>query len=553
MYKIFIKSLCLLLLTCLLFLSPKNLQDVNAATLFADNFDRSNNNTLGSNWLLFYGNQPAGIEGNKAYIDVGAGGLWGFYKVNGLDVQDQDVKITYVHQNGDTTLLARVIDLNNRIAINYYQNSGLQIYEVSNGNYRTIPNTAPSAIVGNTYTIRARVVGNSLKVWVNNVLHADAILNVITSGSAGFGANDGYTRVLFDDFSVEDGEEITPTITPTSTPTDLPTTTPTASPIPTSTPTTSPTTTPTVTPTATPSYPVLSVPNLKQYSLPWKNRIYDSTNRTIEEFGCALTSASMVLGYHGHNILPDALNTWLKKQNDGYIRNGLINWLAVSRYTKENDSVNSPTLEYKRLEATNNNLDAELYSGRPAILKEDGHFVVATGKNENTYLINDPGYSNRNTLESYGNSFLAINSYTPTHSDLSYMMFVVDNDVNLIIKDISGNIINTPFYIEEPIKSIKNQNRKSGETVKVYLLEKPQLNKYELLLSGPRGQYQLDSYLYNKSGKVTQNEFNGRLSGNDTDKYNISFENKLKIKEEENKKDHDKWHKYFFKFFKKWW
>ena len=95
---------------------------------------------------------------------------------------------------------------------------------------------------------------------------------------------------------------------------------------------------------------------------------------------------------------------------------------------KNNDSPSSPTLEYKRLSATENNLDNELNNNRPAILKEEGHFVVATGKLFNgVYAINDPGYADRNDLTSYGNSFLAINSYSPTHSDLSYMMFVASS------------------------------------------------------------------------------------------------------------------------------
>lgn len=551
MYKLFIKSFCIVLISILLFLTTQSINIVNANPVFSDNFNRNNEASLGPNWTLFYGGQPAGIENNQAYIEVGAGGYWGLYKVTNLNIQNQDVSVRFTHQNGDTTLLLRVIDLNNRIAINYYQSSGLQIYEVNNGNYRLIPNTAPNAVVGNIYTFRARAIGNSLKVWVNDILYADANLNYVTSGSAGFGANDGYTKVYFDDFIVTDGVENTstpdPTISPEPITTEIPT--PTTTLTPTNTPI--PTTTPTPTATATPMYPVLSVPSLKQYSVPWKNKIYDHTKSTIEEFGCALTSAVMVLQYHGHIILPDTLNNWLKNQNDGYLRNGLLNWLAISRYTKLNDSSNSPTLEYKRLEANNENLDNELESGRPAILKEDGHFVVATGKNSTTYLINDPGYPNRNTLDSYSNNFLSINSYTPTHSDLSYMMFVVDEDINLTLKDEEQNIINGISYIEEPIKSIKDQNKFSGSKLKILIFEKPDNGQYELSLSGPKGSYQLDSYLYDTNGKLNKNTFSGKIINNETDQFNISYESKIKIKKEKENKHYWNWE--FFKKFKKWW
>jgi len=338
---------------------------------------------------------------------------------------------------------------------------------------------------------------------------------------------------------------------PTPTPVQTETATPIPTLLPTDIPTPLPTVLPTITPTATPTLPVLSVPSLKQYSLPWKDKLYDHTNRTIEEFGCALTSAVMILQYHGHTILPDTLNTWLKSQDDGYIRNGLINWLAVSRYSKLHDSLTSPTLEYKRIDPMDVNLDNELNSNRPAILREDGHFIVATGKTDTTYLINDPGYNNRPTLESYGNSFLALNTFTPTHSDLSYMMFVVDNDVNIAVKDSNGVDINLISYLEEPIKSIKNQNRKSGETVKVVLFEKPENDKYQLFLAGPKGSYQLDSYLYTTTGKLTKNIFEGRLTGNDVDKFKITFGGKNKIKGGDKKDKHHEWYKDFFKYIMK--
>ncbi|MEK7169155.1 MAG: C39 family peptidase [Patescibacteria group bacterium] len=296
-----------------------------------------------------------------------------------------------------------------------------------------------------------------------------------------------------------------------------------------------------------PPFPVLSVPDLKQYSLPWKNKIYDHKNASIEKFGCALTAASMVLQYHGHNIMPDDLNNWLKNEPDGYLKNGLINWLAISRYTKENYSPSSRTLEYKGLDPTTENLDNELNNDRPAILKEPGHFVVATGKTTDSYLINDPGYSDRTDLSSYGNSFLKINSYTPTDSDLSYMMFVTDPDIDLEIASSSGLILPIDSFVEDPITNLLNFDKKSGNPVKIYLFEKPETGKYALKATGPKGKYNLESYLYNTDGKVTKNSFDGRLNGNDTDSFNISFEGKNKIKEADKKPYCKFFKKYFWK------
>src|SRR3990172_2231513 len=108
----------------------------------------------------------------------------------------------------------------------------------------------------------------------------------------------------------------------------------------------------------TPQNYYLSVPNLKQYSSPWGLQIYDSatlwtTDPYISRWGCGLTSAAMVLQYHNHGVNPGTLNSWLNTQPDGYIRNGLVNWLAVSRFTKNNlnkieSDKNLKTLEFSR-------------------------------------------------------------------------------------------------------------------------------------------------------------------------------------------------------------
>lgn len=372
----------------------------------------------------------------------------------------------------------------------------------------------------------------------------------LIGGKIGLKAGSAYVK--FDNVRVSLLDEPLSTVLPTELPTH--TTTPTIIPTvePTVTPTISPTITPTTVPTTTPtSTPfVMTVPLFKQYSLPWKNSNYDHLNGTIEKYGCALTSAAMILKYYGHNADPDKLNSWLKDQSDGYIRNGLVNWLAVTRYTKQNDKLTSPTLEYKSLEPTIENLNSELNNKRPAILKEDGHFVVATGINGSTYNINDPGYKDRNTLESYSNNFLGINTFKPTHSDLSYMLFVINPDKDLKIFNSQGNEQEILTRIENPIKSILNPNKKSGDTVKLVYFEKPKNGDYKLKVSGPKGKYTLDSYMYETNGNVSVKSISNHLNGNDVDVYSINYKN-INKHEDNHRKDLDFrfWLKEFWKFF----
>lgn len=264
---------------------------------------------------------------------------------------------------------------------------------------------------------------------------------------------------------------------------------------------------PTPTPTPTPiPLPNLNVPDLKQYSEPWKTQIYDNANNWaanpyIKNWGCALTSASMVLKYYGYDINPGDLNTWLKNQSDGYLRNGLINWLAVSRYSFQNKSESGAALEFLKLAPTEENLISELTAGRPPILKEPGHFIVAKSQIDNSFGINDPAYDNRPTLASYNNSFSSIYSYIPSNTDLSYILLTLNSNYNIQVHDPNGNLITGYTFDEEPLKDDSGEGV-SGETLTVFAYPKPDNGSYKISVSGPEGQYTLNSYTYNENGDI---------------------------------------------------
>ncbi len=203
----------------------------------------------------------------------------------------------------------------------------------------------------------------------------------------------------------------------------------------------------------------LSVPDIKQYSSPWNDDEYDtasawSENPTIERWGCALTSSSMVLQYHGHSTNPDDLNNWLNSQPDGYIRNGLLNWLAVSRYTQINSSPSSPTLEFRKHPASLSTLSDEIDNSRPSIVKVPGHFAVVKGIENSDYLVNDPISTNTllSKVESdHGDFYSSIYSYIPSTTDLSYILLVFDSDKGIAIFDPNGDKLEGYYFLEEPL------------------------------------------------------------------------------------------------------
>ncbi len=493
-----------------MFTFPKK---VSAQVIFSENFDDNNasgwivpRDTCSSDWQVV--SNKYGITTNSCITEtipdtliIDDGASYSF-----------EVDMTMPSSLNDRNFVFKYLDANNWYGIHTYHNA-VYVQKVVGGTEYILSNrqTNFDFVTGGTYSFRVDVINNNFyRVYINGILQNTVFdqLPFFNNYSAGLQAS-GNSQVWFDNVIV----------------TQILAETPSPSPSPSPSPTPSPTPIPTTTPSPTPVIPILNVDDLKQYSTPWDDDLYDHTLETIKQWGCALTSASMILKYHGHNILPDTLNNWLNLRPDGYIRNGLINWLAVSKYTKDHYSPTSRTLEYKRLSPSEINLDNELTNNRPAILKEDGHFVVATGKLTDTYTINDPGYSDRPTLDSYGNNYLAINSYTPTDSDLSYMMFVADSDIVFELVDSDGNPVSTTQeFIEEPINDIDDSLNKSGDPLSVLLFEKPESGEYKLRVSGVIGSYELDTYLYDINGLVTQNTFDGQLLGGDTDIYNISFD-----------------------------
>lgn len=284
----------------------------------------------------------------------------------------------------------------------------------------------------------------------------------------------------------------------------------------------------------------LNVPLLKQTDSIWGGQEYDSANKwspnpTISAWGCALTSTAMVFNYHGIEKLPDgttldpgSLNTWLKKQKDGYVGKGLVNWLALSRLSKLAINTNNITtfdaLEFKKKISSDKTLvKADLKNQIPDILGEPGHFIVARGIENDIITINDPAY-NRNLLtEGYNNTFNSINKFSPSFTDLSYIMLTIDPNIDIALKDSNGTEVGESF-IEEPISSFYDNTETNGDPLKIVYFEKPPADNYEIFLSSQIDtDYQLGIYLYDIDGEVFTKIKKGNLLENENSIIPIIF------------------------------
>lgn len=252
----------------------------------------------------------------------------------------------------------------------------------------------------------------------------------------------------------------------------------------------------------------LDVPLLKQTSEPWQSMEYDSASRwssaspTIYSWGCALTSAAMILQYYGikktpygTRLDPGTLNNWLRSQSDGYIGNGLINWLAISRFSRfakesgNNPNISFDALEYDRYAGENKRqqLVNDLNDDRPGILEVPGHFVVAKGIEDNTFLINDPFYTRERLSDGYNNNFISLGRYIPSNTDLSYIMGVNDQDLHIKLKDADGNILSESFT-QLPLENELNSTEKSDNPLRIIYLKKPSSGIYLMEMSADHTQ-----------------------------------------------------------------
>lgn len=285
----------------------------------------------------------------------------------------------------------------------------------------------------------------------------------------------------------------------------------------------------------------LAVPLLKQTDSLWGSNLYDNANlwstgaTDMSRWGCAVTSAAMVLRYNKVDRLPSnelldpgTLNTWLKSVSDGYIRNGLVNWMAISRLTKlakdYNPDFNFDALEYKRVSGQHDDLlKSDIENNIPGILSEPGHFVVAKGVSGNTFNINDPFYS-RTTLNDYGNSYSSYGKFIPSNTDLAYLMFVVDPNVNISLKDSQGNVMGEVFT-ELPLADPLNTLTNTTGPLKVLIFAKPPTDNYKVeVTSSTAAPYFLQGYLYDVNGNVKMFEKKDVVSQDNADTYNINFD-----------------------------
>lgn len=247
--------------------------------------------------------------------------------------------------------------------------------------------------------------------------------------------------------------------------------------------------------------------HFKQNDPLWAANEYDSAtkwddNPTMERWGCATTSMANILKHYGINKLPDGTdlnpdtyNQWLMGQPDGYLGEGLHNWLAATRLTRlMSTTLNTPKLEYQRV--VGDDLQpaiSEVENNKPVILQIPGHFLVSDKYESGELQIKDPLFD-YTVFSQHSQPLVTTSIFTPSQTDLSYILLAVDESLDVTIKNQAGVILKTDQFVEYMKDRATN---KSSKPYKIVQISKPTEGKYFLEFKTKKmGEYYLNILAY---------------------------------------------------------
>jgi hypothetical protein len=317
---------------------------------------------------------------------------------------------------------------------------------------------------------------------------------------------------------------------------------------------------------------IQGVPQLKQSgsTAPWRADHYDNrctddaictggsqkydcglnpagTHCRVGYLGCHLTSAAMLLNYHGVAVSPGELNAWLSQRTPGptgcascYIgyTHGDVKPGAIEAYAASQGI----SLSY-RGEIGVSELAAAICEHGPQIVGINGrhHWLVATGAVDaqaTSFLVNDPA-SNGNRTQIDTTQINAVKVYSGPNSpsvNPAALVVRVYSPAELLVKDSLGRRVGTDPRTGESFDEIPNGSYRlfglgddngqldADPRKEVELLE-PSEGEYKISVTGTgAGTYDLDVYAIDASGKRSELALEGRpVSRGSVDEYALTY------------------------------
>ncbi len=231
----------------------------------------------------------------------------------------------------------------------------------------------------------------------------------------------------------------------------------------------------------------LNVPLFSQLDRHWAGNKLGSSNLTIGNYGCALTSKAMVFNYYSPNFTdPARLNRYFKNHN-GYVSGCLIKW--------NNVGVPAGVNYAGGVSCNRGAIDQKLESGFPLIaqvykVRMPMHFVVITGNRENNILINDPWQGVKTSLEKRNYHLRRIHLYQK-HGTI--------NIYQPKVKKLPALRITQGLWLKNYHKAYTAQPFDAQFTVKNFSSHKIALKNLVIAVRGPKG----ENFDLGGSGKIT--------------------------------------------------
>jgi hypothetical protein len=263
----------------------------------------------------------------------------------------------------------------------------------------------------------------------------------------------------------------------------------------------------------------LNVPLFKQTDPAWKDEDYDHardwdpSTPSIRRWGCALTSAAMILRYHGITsnedaqiLNPSTLNTWLSNQPDGYISGG-VNFVAITRFTRiMSEILGTPKLEYSRAAGDQEIAKSEIAADKPAMIEIPGHFLVGSGitGDGSTLYIKDPAYI-YTKLNQHKEALVSVRKFQPSHTDLSYILVAHQPGIHVDIVDAGTQqpITNTEHFTEQ-IQEPVDRSGATSPLTSIDQIAKPTTGKFGLKIWQDKpGKFAVQVFAYDQAASPT--------------------------------------------------
>lgn len=321
-----------------------------------------------------------------------------------------------------------------------------------------------------------------------------------------------------------------------------------------------PTLTPTITPTPTPG-----VILFKQNDPRWGNDVYASADKhrlncgeTLAQCGCAVTSAAMVLDYHGakkdpltgNATTPETVNNYFKSGekcspsgaciSTGY-KFGDVFWPAIGKYSAEAYSkYGTQKIEWVGASGYNPVIVAtDLLARNPVILKvlRSSHWAAAVSVIEDTFGLNDPVHNITKLSDSpYNNNAFSQQRFKKTSSDFSVFEASSPSPAQVLITDSLGRktgfdpltqtvmtqIPNSYYYFNEDISDDSKELSGTSNTNKVYtaIIKTPQKDTFKVQVFSPNNQlYDLAVYGSDKNAGLSYELFEETPVNSQTNQY----------------------------------